>query len=161
MKIRGLGHLAIRTDDLAKTLSFYIEAMGFVEVKRPSGLTFPGAWLALPGEEDAAILHFYAGPAAVGPDGNVPKDNEQGIADHLALRAQGFVAFRDRFIKHGVAWRAQHLQGSNNWQMFVHDPNGLKIELAFNQPDETGLPVDIPEQIRYKASERFFIKNSS
>lgn len=160
MKIGGLGHLAIRTDDLAKTLSFYKDAMGFVEVKRPSGLTFPGAWLALPGEDSTAILHFYAGQAAVGPDGLVPKDNDQGIADHLALRAEGFLAFRDRFIEHGVAWRAQHLQGSNNWQMFVHDPNGLKIELAFNQQDEIGLPVDIPESNRYKASERFFVRST-
>ena len=156
MKLNGLAHLAIRTADLKKTLQFYTEVMGFVEVPRPSGLTFPGAWLALPGHESSAILHFYAGSAAAGPDGHIPADNDEGIADHLALSASGFIAFRDRFIQHGIAWRAQHLKGSNNWQMFVHDPNGLKIELAFNQQHEQGLPVEIPEPNRYKAAERFF-----
>jgi hypothetical protein len=36
----------------------------------------------------------------------------------------------------------------------------LKIELAFNQHDERGLPVDIPEKNRYKASARFFVRSS-
>ena len=156
MKLNGLAHLAIRTADLDKTLNFYTHIMGFVEVPRPSGLSFPGAWLALPGHESSAILHFYAGSAAAGPQGDIPADNEDGVADHLALSASGFIDFRDRFIQHGVAWRAQHLQGSTTWQMFVHDPNGLKIELAFNQQHEEGLPVDIPEANRYRAAERFF-----
>ena len=157
MKLNGLAHLAIRTADLEKTLKFYTEVMGFVEVPRPSGLTFPGAWLALPGHESSAILHFYAGSAATDPEGNIPAHNDDGVADHLALSASGFVDFRDRFTEHGIAWRAQHLKGSSNWQMFVHDPNGLKIELAFNQDHEQGLPVDIPEANRYRAAERFFV----
>ncbi len=156
MKLNGLAHLAIRTADLEKTLWFYTKVMGFVEVPRPAGLTFPGAWLAIPGQESSAILHFYAGSAAAGPDGTIPKDNDLGVADHLALSACGFIKFRDQFIQHGIAWRAQHLKGSDNWQMFVHDPNGLKIELAFNQQNEQGLPVEIPEQNRYRAAERFF-----
>lgn len=158
MKLNGLAHLAIRTADLAKTLKFYTEIMGFIDVPRPSGLTFPGAWLALPGHESSAILHFYAGSAATSPDGSIPVHNDEGVTDHLALSASGFIAFRDRFTRHGIAWRAQHLKGTSNWQMFVHDPNGLKIELAFNQNHEPGLPVEIPEENRYKAAERFFVK---
>ncbi len=40
--------------------------------------------------------------------------------------------------------------------MFVHDPSGLKLELSFDQAQETDLPVPIPESLRYRAAERWF-----
>ncbi len=154
MMITGLFHAAIRTADLPATVAFYTRVLGLREVPRPAGVKFPGAWLALPGGE--AVIHVYAGEAAKGPDGSAPTDNETGVMDHLALTARGFLTFRERFAAHGLEWREQNMAGSPVWQMFVHDPNGLKIELTFEQGTEPGLPVPIPEQRKYRAAERFF-----
>lgn len=156
MMIGGIFHCAIRTADLESTLHFYKHALGLKEVPRPAGLTFPGAWLAVPNAVGQAILHVYAGSAAAGKDGDAPVDNERGAVDHISLLAQGFTRFRAQFEKLGISSREQNQNGGTNWQMFIHDPNGIKVELTFDQAAEPELPVPIVAERRYKASERFF-----
>lgn len=154
MPIGGLFHTAIRSGDLQLTIAFYTRILGLQQVARPPALKFDGAWLAVPGGD--AIIHVYAGDAALDADGALARDNERGVVDHLALRAQGFLGYREVFAAHGLAWREQNRAGEPVWQIFVHDPSGLKIELSFNEPDETGLPVPIPDARRYRAAERWF-----
>ncbi|MDB5838345.1 MAG: glyoxalase [Herminiimonas sp.] len=158
MLITGLFHLAIRTADLETTIAFYTRVLGLKEVPRPTAIKFPGAWLAVPTPGGQAVIHVYAGSAATDPDGAIPIDNESGVADHLSLSAHGFLEFREKFKSLGITWREQN-NGGSNWQMFVHDPNGLKVELTFEQSAEPGLPAPIPDVNRYKAAERFFSRD--
>ena len=153
--ILGVSHLAVRTNDLPLTTAFYARVLGLQHVARPKSMEFPGAWIALPTETGSAILHVYAGDAA-GLVGNRPADNDRATVDHLALRARGFNTFRERFRRFGLSWREQHREGRSVWQMFVHDPNGLKIELSFSQDDDPDLPTPIDAQRLYEPSERFF-----
>jgi catechol 2,3-dioxygenase-like lactoylglutathione lyase family enzyme len=155
MLITGLFHCAIRTADLPRTRAFYLGVLGMVDVPRPASIKFDGAWFALPTPTKDVIVHVYAGDVAKGTDGTIAPHNEQGVVDHLSVSAHGFLDFRARFQKMGLSHREQN-NGSTNWQMFVHDPNGLKIELTFEQTGEQGLPVDIPPALKYKAAERFF-----
>jgi catechol 2,3-dioxygenase-like lactoylglutathione lyase family enzyme len=156
MLITGLFHAAIRTADLAATIAFYTRVLGLREVPRPAAIKFPGAWLAVPTPVGEAVIHVYAGSAAADSDGIVPADNERGTLDHLAVTAQGYTAFRERMREHGLQFREQNLAGTPSWQMFVHDPNGIKIELQFHEGAEPDLPVQIPDANRYQARERFF-----
>lgn len=156
MMIGGIFHVAIRAADLEVTLRFYKDVLGLKEVPRPVGLKFPGAWLAVPNAIAQPILHVYAGSAAADRNGDIPTDNERGAVDHVSVLAQGFTRFRAHFEKLGIGAREQNQNGGSNWQMFIHDPNGIKIELTFDQAAEPELPVPIPEERRYKASERFF-----
>lgn len=153
--ILGMSHLAVRTRDLALTTAFYARALGLQEVERPRSMDFPGAWIAMPTEAGSAILHIYAG-AAAGLERGGPTDNDHGMVDHLALRARGFSSFRARFRRFGLSWREQHREGRSVWQMFVHDPNGIKIELSFSQDDDPELPTPVDAQRLYTPSERFF-----
>ena len=73
MRIAGLFHIAIKTNDLAATIHFYKEVMGLVEVPRPN-FGFPGAWLYAGGR---AIVHVYA-------DRPVPAQRA-GVIDHIAF----------------------------------------------------------------------------
>ncbi len=75
MLISGLFHVAIRTADLDKTVSFYTQVLGLKEVPRPENLSFPGAWLAAPDAMGQVIVHVYAG-SAHGP---------AAITDHVPL----------------------------------------------------------------------------
>jgi catechol 2,3-dioxygenase-like lactoylglutathione lyase family enzyme len=156
MLISGLFHVAIRTAELDKTVSFYTKVLGLKEVPRPANLNFPGAWLAVPNAIGQAILHVYAGSAAKDIEGRAPVDNEAGAVDHISLMAQGFTKYRAHFQKLGISSREQNHNGGTNWQTFIHDPNGIKIELTFDQAAEPDLPVPIEAERRYKASERFF-----
>jgi catechol 2,3-dioxygenase-like lactoylglutathione lyase family enzyme len=155
MLITGIFHCAIRTADLPLTRDFYMGVMGMTELARPAALTFEGAWFALPTPTKEVIIHVYAGAVAKGMDGTIATHNEQGVVDHLSLSAHGFLAFRAHFQALGLSHREQN-NGGTNWQMFVHDPNGLKIELTFEQTGEQGLPVEIPAHLKYTAAERFF-----
>ena len=153
--ILGVSHLALRTNDLPLTIAFYARVLGMQEVARPKSMEFPGAWIALSTEVGDAILHVYAGNAA-GLEGDMPPDNDRATVDHLALRARGFNTFRERFRQFGLSWREQHREGRSVWQMFVHDPNGLKIELSFSQDDDPDLPTQVDVQRLFTPSERFF-----
>ncbi|MFP3549691.1 VOC family protein [Paraburkholderia sp. SIMBA_049] len=156
MMLGDILHVAIRTADLRTTVGFYCDALGLKEVVRPAGLRFPGAWLALPHAGDKAVIHVYALQAAQKHNDQVVADIEQGSVDHVAFRARGFAAYRTRLQELGLTFREQHLDGGTIWQLFVHDPNGVKLELSFNQSEETDLPVSISDTHRYVASEDFY-----
>lgn len=153
--ILGVSHLAVRTNDLPLTISFYTRILGLAEMDRPKSMDFPGAWIALPAATGEAILHVYAGSAA-GPVGDTPAENDHATVDHLALSARGFGTLRSRMRRFGLNWRELHREGRSVWQMFVHDPNGLKIELSFSRDDDPELPIPVDDTRLYTPSERFF-----
>ena len=150
-----MSHLAVRTKDLELTTAFYGRVLGMQDVERPRSMDFPGAWIAMPTAAGSAILHVYAG-AAAGLGEDVPADNDRGMVDHLALTASGFNTFRERFRRFGLSWREQHREGRTVWQMFVHDPNGIKIELSFSLDDDPDLPTPVDPLRLYSPAERFF-----
>ena len=55
--IQGMNHFTVLTDDLDKTLGFYVDLLGLKPGPRPD-LGFPGAWLYVNG---SAVLHIIAG----------------------------------------------------------------------------------------------------
>jgi catechol 2,3-dioxygenase-like lactoylglutathione lyase family enzyme len=153
--ITGLFHVALRTEHLTRTIRFFEQVMGMHEVPRPPNIKFPGAWLALPDKSIEPIIHLYAGVAAVGPGETLPKDNIQGVVDHLSLTAKGYHDIVAKLNQFGLSWRAQNTN-PENLQLFFNDPNGLKIELSFVPTAEGGLP-SVADAHKYRANERFFV----
>lgn len=149
----GLFHVAVKTNDLAATMAFYTRVIGLAEVKRPD-FGYPGAWLgvALPG--GLAILHVYAGGPALGPEGRAPRGT--GAIDHVSLACRGYHAFIARFRAEGLDWREFLVPGTTLWQLFVHDPSGVQLELTFDARTEDGPPPDMSESRRYVAGASFF-----
>lgn len=78
--IANLFHVAIKTNNLDAAVRFYTEVLGPHPVARPD-FGYPGAWLAAPG--GAAIIHIYAGGAALGPGGRAPYGT--GAIDHVSI----------------------------------------------------------------------------
>jgi catechol 2,3-dioxygenase-like lactoylglutathione lyase family enzyme len=153
--ITGLFHVALRTEHLTRTIQFFVQVMGMHDVPRPPNIKFPGAWLALPDKSIDPIIHLYAGIAALGLGEVLPKDNIQGVVDHLSLTATGYHDIVAKLNHFGLAWRAQNTN-PENLQLFFHDPNGLKIELSFVPSLEGGLPA-VADGNKYRANERFFV----
>ncbi len=142
--ISGLLHVAIKTQDLDATLAFYRDVIGLTEAFRPD-FGYPGAWLAIPTPIGTAIMHIYAGRAATGaPHGT-------GAIDHVSLVASGYHAFIARFRKAGIDWREFLVPNTTLWQLFVHDPSGVQLELTFEGRAEAGPPPDMSEGRRYQA----------
>lgn len=154
----GLFHLAIKTADLAATRAFWTGVIGLREIARPD-FGYPGAWLACGQPGGQAIIHVYAGGPAMGPEGRAPRGT--GAIDHVSLACSGYHAYVDRFRTAGLDWREFLVPGTTLWQLFVHDPSGVQLELTFEGAVEAGAPPDLSDDRRYRAGQPFFDADTS
>lgn len=116
-----LDHVTILVRDLPRSLAFYRDLLGFEEASWRPPFTFDGAWLAL---GDHAFVHLVCRDA----DGD-----RAGAVDHFALRGVDGDATRQELEEKGVEFAEQVTPDGRYRQFFLHDPDGVKIELVFPQ----------------------------
>lgn len=132
MPLHALNHFTIRCADLAATRDFYAQVLGLEEGPRPP-LGFPGHWLYAGGQP---VVHLVgpreddAGrpPRAAGPT---------GLFDHIAFTATGLAETKARLAAAGVAFQERLVPRDGQTQLFLHDPDGVAVELNF-PPGEAG-----------------------
>ena len=136
-----LHHLAIKTDDVDATVEFWNDVIGSHSVDRPD-FGFHGAWLQF----GATMIHLYGGETALNKSGSY--DRGSAAIDPVALSASGFDEMRRLFDEKKLEWRQMNIASFHLWQLFVHDPNGVLVELNFDArqepsgsagPDETNV----------------------
>lgn len=125
MALHGLEHVLVLTDDLEATKAFYCDVLGFEAGDRPP-LPFPGYWLYLGG---VACLHIadraaYEMHAEALGLGRFP-----GPVDHLAFAAGDHEALVARLEARGIDVVSNDVPAAGIRQLFLHDPNGVRIEL--------------------------------
>jgi catechol 2,3-dioxygenase-like lactoylglutathione lyase family enzyme len=120
MPLAKLDHVTVLCADLERSRKFYSDALGMVDGDRPS-FNFPGAWLYLEGR---AVVHLVAGL-------NDGSKNATGSFDHMAFDATDLPAMRQRLKAAGIAFTERDVPGRPLRQVFVHDPDGVKVELNF------------------------------
>jgi catechol 2,3-dioxygenase-like lactoylglutathione lyase family enzyme len=149
--IHRMFHTAIRTADPIRMRNFYTGLLDMVvDRRRPdSDVDVAGFWLrpGLPGAE--AILHVFAGDDAKLPDGTIPSGG--AAVHHLSFLAKGFRETLARVEEAGLNWRGNLLPSIGLWQLFVHDPNGILIELTFEAAVEGGPPPALSAGQRFDA----------
>lgn len=153
MLVSQLFHVAIKTADLPATLDFYGRVLGLVACRRPS-FDFQGAWLAPAVAGADAIVHVYAGDAALDAEGSYRIGS--AAIDHVSLNAQGYGAMRERLQSHALPYRENVVPDLPLWQLFVYDPNGVLLELTYHAAAEDCPPPRIPEARQYRTRENFF-----
>ena len=153
MPFGNLFHVGLRTADLGASVRFYTEVMGMILVARPP-LPFPGAWLAPAQAGAQATIHLYAGAAAQEADGSVQAGS--GAIDHLSVVCSDHAAFRTQFERFALPYRENLVPGTPFWQLFVHDPNGVQLELTFHAAAEHAPTPVIPPARQYQPRERWF-----
>ena len=122
--IEGMNHFTVLTDDLDRTLEFYVDVLGLKPGARPD-LGFPGAWLYVGGQ---AVLHIIAGRS-------LPQQRA-GVLDHMAFSARSLPDVTAKLDARGIRYDLRRQKESGTWQLFCHDPSGAKVELDFD-PTET------------------------
>lgn len=142
--------------DLPRSVAFYTAILGLRPVARPD-FGYPGAWLACGPPGGPAILHLYGGGPVFGPSG-APRTPPvgSGAVDHISLMCGGWATMRERIRAAGLDWREFAVPGTALWQLFVHDPSGVQLELTFDSANEDGPPPDMSPGRAYRAGERFF-----
>lgn len=136
MGLDVLQHYTIEPSDLEATKNFYVDVLGLTVGDRPP-LGFPGYWLYSGG---VATVHLL-GPRQPRPGITVrPPDmkmDNTGRLDHIAFAATGLAEVRARIRKSNVTFREQVLPRLGATQLFLHDPDGVGVEINF-PPEETG-----------------------
>lgn len=116
--IVGLDHVNIQTTDLAQTVRFYQDVLGLQSGPRPPSRR-PGAWLYA---GDQPVVHLVE--VSQLPEG-------QGVLDHFAFLTENYSAVRQSLVDRGIDFGETHLPDWSIRQIFLHDPNGIRLELQF------------------------------
>ena len=122
--IQGMNHFTVLTDDLDRTLGFYVDLLGLKPGPRPD-LGFPGAWLYVNG---SAVLHIIAGRTL--------PEQRSGVLDHMAFSASGLADVKAKLDAKKINYELRRQRGAGTWQLFCYDPSGAKVELDFD-PSES------------------------
>src|SRR5436190_2485944 len=129
MSVGLLDHFNIRTRKLADTVRFYEDILGLQNGDRPN-FAFPGAWMY---SEGKPVVHLVDISAT-----GEPQKPDSGVVHHVAFASKGFAAMNERLKSKGMAFDARQVPGGDLWQIFVHDPNGVMIELNYEAAKEQG-----------------------
>ncbi|HTX23482.1 MAG TPA: VOC family protein [Steroidobacteraceae bacterium] len=131
-------HYLVLTDDIEATKDFYCGALGMHVGFRPP-LEFPGYWLYV---EDTPCIHIaeWNTYTAHSQRQGIPvstRASGTGPLDHIAFNAEDFDGVLARLERYGVRPRKNIVAGAPLRQLFLRDPNGVKIEINVRmQPDE-------------------------
>lgn len=132
MALSKMEHFLVMTRDIDLTRDFYCNALGFREGHRPD-LGFPGYWLYL---GDTPCIHiaewhsYTAHSQALGLHVTTPAPGT-GPLDHVAFAASDYEGVTARLARLGVHADRHDTPAIGLRQLFLRDPNGLKLEINF------------------------------
>ncbi len=145
MPLTDLQHFLLQVADLDATRDWYVDVLGLEEGPHPD-FGFPVRWLYLGGKD---VLHLTEGGAGVSEQRRryVGQQSEAiqgtGVVDHVAFGATGLDATIARLHDKGVAFTERRADLVAAYQLFLLDPNGVKIELNFPAAEAAGRTTEV------------------
>lgn len=130
MPLTKLEHFLVLTADIDGTRDFYCRVLGMREGPRPP-LGFPGYWLYL---GDTPVIHiaewatYTAHSASREIPVSVPADGT-GSLDHIAFNATSYEELLATLERNGVQSMRNVTHPNGLRQVFLLDPNGIKLEI--------------------------------
>ena len=118
MSMERLDHITIKASDLDASIAFYEEVLGLKSGDRPP-FSFPGAWIYC---GDRPVVHIVT---------DRPTETGTGSIDHIAFQARDAAAFVARLEAAGVEFSQRDVPGMALRQVFLTDPDGVKVEINF------------------------------
>jgi catechol 2,3-dioxygenase-like lactoylglutathione lyase family enzyme len=141
MPISHIEHFLVAADDIDATRDWYARMLGMTSGPHPD-FGFPVHWMYL---GDVDVVHI--GPSAKAANdaqrkylGRTSQDagTGTGAIDHIAFRATGLAAMLEHLRANGVTFTQRRANGQALFQVFFHDPNGIKIELNYAAAEAEG-----------------------
>jgi len=145
MPLTHLEHFLIQSTDIDATRDWYVKVLGMRDGPHPD-FGFPVHWLYV---GDVPVLHMTQGGA------NVPKDRLRylgqqssategsGVIDHVAFRATGLETMIAHLKKLGVPFKERQVDNQALYQLFLFDPNGVKVELNYETAEAKGRRAEV------------------
>lgn len=129
LTVSEIAHVAIMVSDVERTLDFYVNKLGFDEVMR---LDRDGAlWLVYLRVTDTQFIEVFHG----GTGDRAPAFEAIGY-NHLCLSVPDIERSVVELEKAGIPlYREKKLGLDGNWQCWIEDPDGHRIEIMQMMPD--------------------------
>jgi len=135
MSVAAIDHVLVLSDDIDATRDFYRDVVGLRVGNRPP-LEFPGYWLYA--QSPSACLHVADRAAYLGhltTLGLAAGQRTSGDIDHIAFTATDYRTATVRIEARGITPVRNSIPGGPR-QLFVDDPNGVRIEINVTDSDE-------------------------
>jgi len=145
MPLSHIEHFLLQTDDVEGTRDWYVRTLGFTEGPHPD-FKFPVVWLYL-GNRD--VIHITRGGKNVSENrlkylGQSSQEvRGSGAVDHIAFRCTGLTAMLEHLKTAGVPFNQRMVDDQGLYQLFLFDPNGVKIELNFANAETAGVRPEL------------------
>ena len=145
MPLSHIEHVLIQTADIAKTVEWYTRVLGMRAGFTPD-FKFPVQWLYL-GDND--VVHVTEGGAGTSENrkryvGQQTTATEgSGAIDHVAFRCTGLRETLAHLRAQGVDFKERQVNDQGLYQLFLFDPNGIKVELNFANAEAAGLRAEV------------------
>ena len=140
LAIHHLEHFLLQTEDIERTCDWYVRVLG-LRIGPAPDFKFPVRWLYA---GDLDVIHVTQGGAAVSENRKryVGQQSQalqgSGVIDHVAFRCSGLAETIARFESLGIAFNERRVDYQGLYQLFMFDPNGLKVELNFAGAEAAG-----------------------
>lgn len=145
MPLSHIEHFLLQTADMEKTRQWYVNVLGMRVGPNPD-FKFPVFWLYL-GDRD--VVHVTEGGAKVSENRKryVGQESQattgSGAVDHIAFRATGLRPMIAHLESLGVDFKQRQVDDQGLYQLFMFDPNGVKIELNYSNTEAAGLRAEV------------------
>lgn len=149
MPLSHIEHFLIAADDIDATRDWYARVLGMKPGPHPD-FGFPVHWMYLGGVD---VVHI--GPSAKNAgeiqkkylgrtsQGSAQADAGTGAIDHIAFRATGLREMMEHLRKEKISFTQRRANGQALFQLFFHDPNGVKIELNYAAAEAEGVAPEL------------------
>ena len=146
MPISHLEHFLVASDDIDATRDWYARVLGMKSGPHPD-FGFPVHWMYV---DDIDIVHI--GPSAKQAGdiqkkylGRTSQKSEEGTGalDHIAFRATGLRQMLEHLKREKVPFSQRRANGQALFQLFLYDPNNIKIELNYAAQEAEGIAPEL------------------
>ena len=146
MPLTHIEHFLVAADDIDATRDWYARVLGMKSGPHPD-FGFPVHWMYI-GEVD--VVHI--GPSAkMAGDiqrkylGRTSQGSSEGTGaiDHIAFRATGLRTMLEHLKREKIGFTQRRANGQALFQLFFHDPNGIKIELNYAAAEAEGIAPEL------------------
>ncbi len=146
MPLSHIEHFLVAADDIDATRDWYARVLGMRPGPHPE-FGFPVHWMYL---GDVDVVHIGPSARMAGAIqkqylGRTSQKSEEGTGaiDHIAFRATGLRQMLEHLEKEKIPFTRRRANGQALFQLFFHDPNGIKIELNFDAAEAQDIAPEL------------------
>ena len=156
MPLSHIEHFLVAADDIDATRDWYARVLGMTSGPHPD-FGFPVHWMYL-GKVD--IVHIGPSARIAGEIqkkylGRTSRDagTGTGALDHIAFRATELRTMLEHLKKEEISFTQRRANGQALFQLFLYDPNGIKVELNYAAAEAEGIEPELMASDLIKASQ--------